>query len=243
MRPWLAMSFSSFISSPAANESKPLVGSSKSTIEGFVMSSTPTEVRFLSPPEMPLTKALPMKVSLQLSRPKPFNSPSTFRARSDFGAFGNFNAELNSKDSSTVCVGKRASSCITKATHFFICSGVTSWSPASMVPLSWKPFPEVRCRPAKTLSKVDFPAPEGPRMHASCPGRSSPEMLVKIFLSPTEKDKSHHWTGIVTVSGIPLIGGCSTSAAPPAGEFTSEPAEEAMTQTAKIDVGQLTLAA
>jgi hypothetical protein len=46
----------------AVNESKPVVGSSKNTRLGSVISSTPIEVLFLSPPDTPLTKGPPILV-------------------------------------------------------------------------------------------------------------------------------------------------------------------------------------
>mmetsp|Transcript_2718 Transcript_2718/g.8935 ORF Transcript_2718/g.8935 Transcript_2718/m.8935 type:complete len:106 (+) Transcript_2718:166-483(+) len=46
-------------SSAAEKESRPDVGSSRKQTSGPVTSSTPMAVRFFSPPERPLTKALP----------------------------------------------------------------------------------------------------------------------------------------------------------------------------------------
>ena len=46
----------------AVNESSPVVGSSKKISMGSVMSSTPMEVLFLSPPETPLMSAPPIFV-------------------------------------------------------------------------------------------------------------------------------------------------------------------------------------
>ena len=42
---------------------KPVVGSSRKITEGFVNNSTPIEVLFLSPPEMPLINLFPTLVS------------------------------------------------------------------------------------------------------------------------------------------------------------------------------------
>lgn len=50
------------ITEVAVNESRPVVGSSKKIKFGSVMSSTPIEVLFLSPPETPLTKGPPILV-------------------------------------------------------------------------------------------------------------------------------------------------------------------------------------
>jgi hypothetical protein len=48
--------------SRAVEESSPVVGSSKNSIEGFVNNSTPMEVLFLSPPETPLINSFPTLV-------------------------------------------------------------------------------------------------------------------------------------------------------------------------------------
>ena len=50
------------MSEVAVNESRPVVGSSKKIRVGFVISSTPTEVRFRSPPEIPFTRGPPILV-------------------------------------------------------------------------------------------------------------------------------------------------------------------------------------
>jgi hypothetical protein len=58
----------------AVVESSPVVGSSKKIIPGFVISSTPIDVRFLYPPEIPFMKAFPILVSAQEDNPKSFIS-------------------------------------------------------------------------------------------------------------------------------------------------------------------------
>lgn len=60
--PLIANSFNVSITKVAVNESRPVVGSSKKIRVGSVMSSTPIEVLFLSPPETPLTKGPPIFV-------------------------------------------------------------------------------------------------------------------------------------------------------------------------------------
>jgi hypothetical protein len=50
-------------------ESRPDVGSSKSTTLGSVINSTPIEVRFLSPPEIVFLETDPTSVSLHFSSP------------------------------------------------------------------------------------------------------------------------------------------------------------------------------
>ncbi len=54
VRPNLPRSFNSWIRLAAVAESRPVVGSSRNIRLGLVRSSTPIEVLFRSPPEMPL---------------------------------------------------------------------------------------------------------------------------------------------------------------------------------------------
>jgi hypothetical protein len=64
--PFLASYFNSFTIYNAVLESKPLVGSSNNSNFGFVISSYPIDVRFLSPPDNPFRKNPPTNVFLQL---------------------------------------------------------------------------------------------------------------------------------------------------------------------------------
>lgn len=54
--------------SRAVELSRPVVGSSKNNKFGSATISIPIEVRFFSPPEIPLTKVSPTIVSLHFSR-------------------------------------------------------------------------------------------------------------------------------------------------------------------------------
>lgn len=60
-------------------ESKPVVGSSKKIIDGFVNNSTPIEVLFRSPPDTPLIKLFPILVFAHCCSPNSFNKSSTFK--------------------------------------------------------------------------------------------------------------------------------------------------------------------
>jgi hypothetical protein len=60
--PLKAKSLRISITDVAVNESRPVVGSSRKTRFGSVISSTPIDVLFLSPPETPLTKGPPIFV-------------------------------------------------------------------------------------------------------------------------------------------------------------------------------------
>lgn len=68
--PLLAKSLNKNIIVTAVFESSPVVGSSKNIIDGFVRSSTPIEVRFLSPPDIPRMSSDPIFVLEQERRPK-----------------------------------------------------------------------------------------------------------------------------------------------------------------------------
>lgn len=62
----------------AVSESSPVVGSSKNISDGFVINSTPIDVLFLSPPDIPLTTAFPTLVSAHFSKPSSLITDSTF---------------------------------------------------------------------------------------------------------------------------------------------------------------------
>jgi hypothetical protein len=59
VRPESARRFRKWMRLRAVVESRPVVGSSRKMIEGFISNSTPTDVRFFSPPERPLMRLLP----------------------------------------------------------------------------------------------------------------------------------------------------------------------------------------
>ena len=62
VRPLFARSLRVSTTEEAVNESSPVVGSSKNIRLGSVMSSTPMEVLFLSPPETPFIRGPPILV-------------------------------------------------------------------------------------------------------------------------------------------------------------------------------------
>ena len=62
--PCLANLFKNLIKLREVVESKPVVGSSKKIIEGFMSNYKPIEVLFLSPPDTPLILVSPIHVSL-----------------------------------------------------------------------------------------------------------------------------------------------------------------------------------
>jgi hypothetical protein len=58
--PQLASSLNVSITEVAVNESNPVVGSSKNISYGSVISSTPIDVLFLSPPDIPFNNGPPI---------------------------------------------------------------------------------------------------------------------------------------------------------------------------------------
>jgi len=68
--PCLASLFKNLIKLRDVVESRPVVGSSKKIIEGFISNSRPMEVLFLSPPDTPLILVSPIQVSLHFYRPR-----------------------------------------------------------------------------------------------------------------------------------------------------------------------------
>jgi len=60
--PYFESSFSVSITEVAVKESNPVVGSSKNIKLGSVISSTPIDVLFLSPPDTPFTNGPPILV-------------------------------------------------------------------------------------------------------------------------------------------------------------------------------------
>eukprot|EP01085_Mycamoeba_gemmipara_P003644 Mycagemm_TRINITY_DN10278_c2_g2::TRINITY_DN10278_c2_g2_i1::g.3644::m.3644 type:complete len:106 gc:universal TRINITY_DN10278_c2_g2_i1:1168-1485(+) len=83
--------------------SRPVVGSSRNSTDGSLMSSTPMAARLRSPPEMPRTSALPILVLAHALR---FSSVMTSSTRCSFSSFdmeaGNLSRAAYSNDSRTV---------------------------------------------------------------------------------------------------------------------------------------------
>ena len=78
----LARSFTKLITSQLAAESKPLVGSSKKSILGLVISCAATLTLLFCPPDMPLRIGVPMIVSAWSFKPKDESRPSMRALRS-----------------------------------------------------------------------------------------------------------------------------------------------------------------
>mmetsp|Transcript_15345 Transcript_15345/g.33708 ORF Transcript_15345/g.33708 Transcript_15345/m.33708 type:complete len:133 (+) Transcript_15345:1326-1724(+) len=112
VHPAEARSLSTLTTWYAAKESKPLVGSSRQTISGRVMSSTPMAVRFRCPPDNPLMTELPTIVSAQRVSPNEARSSEMSSLLSSLGP-ESLNAAENERASLGVEVANISSFCIT----------------------------------------------------------------------------------------------------------------------------------
>lgn len=166
----------------AVEESRPLVGSSQRRTCGSVISSYPIDVRFLSPPEMPLCDMPvipPTYVSLQFLRPSLFMRFFTLSSiSSSVRLVRSFAAKRNC--STGVKVSRRMSSCCTNAPNFpksclFKGLPLHRISPVVAAPgLSPSLWPI-------TLSSDVFPEPDAPIMANIWPGLAYPVILCKIY--------------------------------------------------------------
>jgi len=91
LRPWRARFFKTSSTFKAVVESRPVVGSSRKSKLGLVISSTPIEVLFLSPPDKPLIKVFPTFVSAHFWRPSSLIKLSTLCF---FSSLLNFNLKF-----------------------------------------------------------------------------------------------------------------------------------------------------
>lgn len=112
VRPYCASFLSNKMTCKAVVESNPVVGSSKKIIPGFVTNSTPIDVLFLSPPEIPLMNVFPIFVLAHELNPKSTINYSTLSS-SCFAVRFIVNFAANIKHSLGVSVPNKASSCIT----------------------------------------------------------------------------------------------------------------------------------
>ena len=113
LTPHLDRCLRSSITERAVEESSPVVGSSRKSIEGFVSSSTPIEVRFLSPPEIPLIISFPTYVFAHFWIPSSTISDSTFSFRYLGERLGIRRLAMKLNASRGEKVANRISSCIT----------------------------------------------------------------------------------------------------------------------------------
>lgn len=116
--PLLASCFSIFVIYSAVIESNPEVGSSKMSKLGFVISSYPTEVLFLSPPDSPFLITLPIGVFLQPKSRSLFSMESILFSYSFRVIPLVVSCTANRKHSSAVIVSIKTSSYWTKAPYF-----------------------------------------------------------------------------------------------------------------------------
>lgn len=115
--PRLLSCFSSLIIRSEVDESRPLVGSSSSNKEGFVINSYPIDILFLSPPETPLRSHPPTIVSAHDYKESLLITLSTLLSiSSPLSPILIWHANLN--NSLAVIVISKISSCWTKADVF-----------------------------------------------------------------------------------------------------------------------------
>mmetsp|Transcript_12770 Transcript_12770/g.38319 ORF Transcript_12770/g.38319 Transcript_12770/m.38319 type:complete len:354 (+) Transcript_12770:657-1718(+) len=172
--PAFATFFSSCTTVRAENESRPDVGSSRKTIFGLVMRSTPTEVLLRCPPEMPGFSADPTRTSAHSSRPSSTRRLCTRPSRSaEDSVAGSRSAAEKLSASRGVVVGSRASSCMTYATLARFAT-VSISSPSILTTPLMSFVGDGAMRPASTFSRLDLPAPLGPIMAQICPPGMEP---------------------------------------------------------------------
>lgn len=112
--PRAASFFRSFTILKAVDESRPLVGSSRNSKEGLVISSYPIDILFRSPPETPLRNHPPILVSWQAYSANFLITCCTLSSIKDYERF---NLILHAKTNSSFAVSDsdKTSSCCTKA--------------------------------------------------------------------------------------------------------------------------------
>lgn len=143
-------------------ESRPVVGSSKKIAFGFVISSTPMDVRFLYPPETPFINVFPIFTSLHPTKPNSSKSYSTLSLLWNADNSRRKSA-ANWKHSLGVRVPSRASSCITYPIWFEYGSTDFTYCPFILYSPSIEMLLDMSLPPRK-LRKVVLPEPDGPRM-------------------------------------------------------------------------------
>lgn len=183
--PCIASFFKTSSTWRAVVESRPVVGSSRKIKLGLVMSSTPMEVLFLSPPDKPLMKVLPTLVSAHFWRPSSWIKLSTLCF---FSSLLNFNLRfaVKLKTSRGVMVAMRISSCWTKATRFPINSiSVMGFELILRSPLMLR---RDSVLPERTLSRVVFPHPKNGQKDLLpwCTWRSHNSSELSVFNASTD---------------------------------------------------------
>mmetsp|Transcript_111576 Transcript_111576/g.315579 ORF Transcript_111576/g.315579 Transcript_111576/m.315579 type:complete len:260 (+) Transcript_111576:1180-1959(+) len=196
VQPLLASSLTVHITCQALNESKPVVGSSRNTMEGRVMSSTPMLTRFLSPLLMPFRLGPPIGLSQQSDSPSDRNSSEMWLCNCpvasslDRCVAGSRSLAEKRRASRGVSVAKNSSFCITYATRGRSIQG-SMLRPFTLRSPSIRKTRLFSCRPASTFSKVLLPAPEGPRMQHTSPGFARPVLRERIVFDPAATLMSH----------------------------------------------------
>lgn len=178
----------------AEKESSPDVGSSRNMMLGFVISSYPMDVLFLSPPEIPFFSTFPTWVCWQFISCRAWIKDSTLELIwFAFKVVLILHAKLNS--SRGVREPRSSSSYWTKAPNLQNSCEVNCWSLTSIYPSTlvvFRIFPGQMVNPyyciklfllANTFNKVVLPLPEGPMIARNWPGYTLPDKLLRSFAS------------------------------------------------------------
>ena len=198
VRPIFATLCTSVMTTSAARESKPLVGSSRKKTGALDTSSTATVRTFRWPGERPLAEP-----ELPIMRPASGRSSRMSSASDTNPCLASAvvpsprrNLAENSSASATVANSLCRSICSQYAVHRAKVSFSTSWPLSVMVPLRTPPV----LRPAMTSSSVVLPAPEAPMSASMRLGRAADVTDCRSCLVPppaslarfTEYSRSRH---------------------------------------------------
>ena len=165
----------------AVCESRPEVGSSRISKLGFVISSYPIEVLFLSPPDSPFLMTFPIGTFLQPKSRSLFNMDwilisCSFRV---IPLVVSYTANL--KHSSGVIVSINTSSCWTKAPYLPKTLESTPTLLTCRSPVNSDPLLRTSL-PASTFSSEVFPLPLGPMIATDSPGIMYPNWSLRMCL-------------------------------------------------------------
>ena len=179
--PLLASVLSSFTNLRAVEESRPLVGSSRKSRDGFVISSNPIDVLLRSPPDSPLDMKPPSLWSQHFCKPSLQMMEST-RAQICFSFRARRILQAKVNNSLGVRLMASTSSCCTNAAILPISLLCISFPLTNTLPLAHTP-PRVELRWLSRFRRDVLPAPEGPIMATSSVGCKRPLLLIRTWRS------------------------------------------------------------
>ena len=191
-RPATSLTFSRTPSAEA--ESRPLVGSSRSSVFGSATSSTAMDRRRFWPPLRPLSRIVPTMTSAQIV------SPSSSRRAS---------ARCRRGAADEGCRGVERLLRREHADERVLLLDVRAALAARDVSLERPALARLpSMRPAKASSSVVLPLPDGPRTPQTCPPRTAPEQSSRIVFCPLALSGTLNVRPFQRTS---QLDGCSTS--------------------------------